>query len=422
MNICKKNKTVYLILTILLYSVGGITDALALDTFTRSQVNKSLVDIGEPCIITLSVYTETWFDQGVIFPEMRKQKGILLKKGRSYTLQEVINNKRYSIVKQEYWYYPFSSGSQYITFEDISVSSPEVGDYKGTIRKLSFKDLNIKVRPTGANWDGTVCRGLELNQKWGRTDTLNVGDVITREVTYKATGVPAAFIVLSFEENSTEDFQAVAEIPQFITKKYEYGIYGEARQKILYQVTDTGNIEVPELKAVYWNITKQRLDTISVGSKCVYVRSCLDKGVNTPQKINKETSGTNQNNMSLRIYGCIAGVVLVGIILMIVRFMSGRNHLIVLLFKIMFCHNPYHMYDLLYMYAVRYGAFDSFGDLASSMSPKLKEWYDNKSQRLFCCNLKRGISFCERLSFLYYLISAIMNKKLKKLCCFGIKV
>lgn len=420
MNICRKNEIRYFIFVILLYSVGGISDALALEVFTRSQVNRNSVDIGEPCIITLSVYTGTWFDQGVVFPEMCQQQGVLLKKGRSYTLQETFGNKRYSIVRQEYWYYPFCSGSQSIVFEDINVSSPKPGEYKGTLRKLAFQDLNIKVRSVGTDWEGTICRRLDLRQRWENADTLDIGGVISREVTYTAAGVPAAFIVPAFSGKNTEGFRAVAEYPQFVTNKYEYGISGEARQRILYQFTDTGNIELPALKAVYWNLSGHCLDTVAAEGKCVYVRPYMGKGEDMSQTVHKAGEDTGRNDRSYGIDECIVWMVWGGIIYMAVRFIFKKYHLALLL-NILFCRNPYRMYDLLYIYAVKYTSFHSFGALASS-SPRLKEWYENRSGRLFGSHSERKVSFHERLSFLYCLTGVLIGRKLKPDGRFGIKV
>ena len=62
----------------------------ATDVFATCCVMQSVLSWGEPFSITLAVYTRTWFTEGVSFPEMTKQNGVLLKSGRSHTLTETI--------------------------------------------------------------------------------------------------------------------------------------------------------------------------------------------------------------------------------------------------------------------------------------------------------------------------------------------
>lgn len=399
MNMNCLNKYIASILVWWMVGFFGNDVLYAADVFTQCTVSRQKLEWGEPCVITLSVYTRTWFTEGVTFPEMEKQQGVLLKKGRSYTIQEEIKGERFSVVKQEYWYYPLQQGNHTIRFNGISVSVPPVGGYKGVERHVDFPAAVLTVMSAfPGQWDYTVASRLNMIQKWTLPETLKQGDVIAREVTCKAWGVPAAFIVPVSLPDTSGAFHVISERPSYSTRIEEKNVKGEAVQRFLYQLKDTGRVVIPDFKVRYWNRIQHRMDSVSLEGKIVCVdasEEVLQDGESAEETARKERK---EVQWTVILWYMGGGCLLGGVLLRVYRCRKCR-----LLGHILVCTSPYRLYDLLYLYVHIFFSCDSFEQWILMYRNSLKEWYPVFLENLFSGSSKRGVGFVKRCYIVWIL-------------------
>lgn len=358
--------------------------ALAADVFARCHVDKGKLQWGEACHITLAVYTRTWFTEGVIFPDMIEQNGVLLKRERSYTSTDIIEGKRYSVISQDYLYYPLSGGEQSIRFGKMEVSTPLVGGYEGKKQFLSFPEKTIEVLlGHERSLNMTTATRLNVEQFFAMPDTLCVGEVVERTIEYTAIGVPAAFIVIPSLRDMSGMGNALVfqEQPEYFTELKNGKVSGRAIQKVLYQLNDTGRFTLPQVRMDYYSTRNKRVEHVTLDGKEIhvlpswYVVDSLASGaLSVPVS---QRSGERRTNV-------MRGIVHVGIAVLVVLlcFTCWRKYIRQsVCWKILSSNCFDRLYDVLYEYARR-RRFNNFRELASE-NVKLQACYELIERQLF---------------------------------------
>lgn len=352
--------------------------AVATDVFATCRISQSKLSWGEPCSITLAVYTRTWFTEGVSFPEMAGQNGVLLKSDRSHTFAETIGRERYSVVEQDYVYYPFEAGEQLLRFGELTVYSPLPNEYQGTKHILAIPPKKIEVRiPPAQSIHATTAHLLKVEQDFELPDTLRVGDVVARTLRFSASGVPAAFIVLPQVTDTLNRIRMTQEQPDYATDFHRGNVSGCAVQRILYQPADSGTFTLPPITVDYWSLKSRRMEKIILAGKTVRVLSAPG---GFPAQKATVTEKSGYSNLAVRCVAivsvCMATLFLcLGIYRLAERVRCRPD------WKILTASGYPQLYDSLYVYA-RFRHFDNFQDLAQ-MNPNLQNWYKGFQIRLF---------------------------------------
>lgn len=351
------------------------------DVFTRCRINKEELTWGEACHITLAVYTRTWFTEGISFPDMVGQSGVLLKPDRSYTSTEIIDSDRYSVISQEYLYYPLGTGEQQICFGGIEVQTPSVGEYKSKKQLLDFPDKKIKVHAaTTQHLRLTNAMKLKASQCFEMPDTLRAGDVVMRRIDYTASGVPAAFIVMPEVKDTLSYAHIIQEQPAYFTELKNGGVSGQATQKILYQLTDSGTFTLPSIQVDYWSLKHKRVNRLILEGKVIHVLPALytsdlplpkEKLVSMADEINGK--GTKKLFYAGIVFSFVA-------LLLFIRYWKKRVKRSIY-WKILSASDLPQLYDALYKYA-RSLHFNDFRELADK-DVKLRNCYDQLILQLF---------------------------------------
>ncbi len=106
--------------------------------FSTVSANKSQVYVGEPVAITVSVYTPTWFTQGVDIGNLTVN-GAFTVYFRSVSTSRKIKGQTYAGIQFIYNVFPFEEQDIVIPALNFEVESPNVGDYKGIKKKSSVQ-------------------------------------------------------------------------------------------------------------------------------------------------------------------------------------------------------------------------------------------------------------------------------------------
>lgn len=360
----------------------------ATDVFATCRVTQSVLSWGEPFSITLAVYTRTWFTEGVSFPEMTKQNGVLLKSGRSHTLTETIRGERYSVIEQDYIYYPFEAGEQSLQFGELTVYSPLPNKYEGTKHTLAIPSRKIEVRiPHAQSTHVTTAHRLDVEQDFDFPDTLRVGDVVARTLRFSASGVPAAFIVLPQVADTLKQICTSPEQPDYATDFRHGSVSGRAIQRILYQPIDSGIFVLPPIMVDYWSLKSRRMEKIILEGKSVHI---LPPKGGFPIKEVAVMGKSDYSDLAMQsilvVCLCIAVFFLGFGICRLVRSVRRSPG-----WKVLIAPGYPQLYDALYVYA-RTKHFDSFQELVQ-MNPDLQNWYKGFQIRLF----KDGHAGCKNM-------------------------
>lgn len=382
---------------------------VATDVFATCRVTQSALSWGEPCSITLAVYTRTWFTEGVFFPEMEKQDGVLLKSGRSHTLTETIRGERYSVIEQNYIYYPFEPGEQLIRFGELTVYSPLPNEYQGAKHTLVIPPKKIEVRISHTQSTHiTTAHQLKVEQDFDLPDTLHAGDVVARTLRFSALGVPAAFIIMPQVADTLKQIRTTREQPEYATDFHCCNVSGRAVQRILYQPVDSGTFILPQITVDYWSLKSRRIEKIVLEGKSVFV---LPPKGGFPTKKVSVTGKPDYSDLAVWSIAVVS-------ICMVAFFLGFGIYRLVRrvrynpVWKVLVASGYPQLYDALYVYA-QSRHFNSFQELVR-VYPDLQNWYEGFQIRLFkdSCTGSRNILRlkCSLLVTLFYSRCSFLKK------------
>ena len=163
------------------------------------QFNKREVVVGEPLLVTITVYTSTWFTAPPAFGEVQVPQAMMVEyQQRTGSMRKTIGNRSYPAVEKKYVVYPFRVGENSLPALDIRVESPPEGDYKGkrTVIRSPEQSFTVLPPPEGIPADTWLTAyEVGLSEQWGRPlDQLKQGDVLERQISIRTDGALAALI------------------------------------------------------------------------------------------------------------------------------------------------------------------------------------------------------------------------------------
>lgn len=354
--------------TVLLAAILSLTPGTlrAEDVFAECSVSSPTASYGESVTIKLSVYTRSWFTDGVQFPQMENQDGILLRNGRSYSHKVTENGISYTAVTQEYIYYPLTPGDYFLKFGQMKVSTPLSGEYMGRQMTVDVSPARLMVEESPAyRMHVTPSADLSVSQTFEVPDSLSPGDVIVRNITIKAKDVPAAFISpVTFRDSSHSSISMTAERPRYSTSVSDGIVEGRMSMKIYCQVSDSGEVRLPQIRIPYWNTSKKRAEVRVLEGRAFHVRpedvhDAIQASVQVPEVKQKEKTSV----FLRRIMAVTAlSIVVMTAALSVLKIMSGNSRTAIFI-RLVFCRDPFCFHNLLYAYA-RKSECLSFRELA----------------------------------------------------------
>jgi len=175
------------------------SETRAANIWASVQFNKRTVVVGEPLLVTITVYTSTWFTTSPEFSEIQVPEAMMVDyQQRTGSIRKTIGNKTYPAIEKKFVVYPFRVGENSLPALTIVVESPPEGDYKGKRRVILSPERTFTVLapPDGIhieNW--LTAFNVSLNERWDKPlDQLKQGDVLNRQITIRANGALAALI------------------------------------------------------------------------------------------------------------------------------------------------------------------------------------------------------------------------------------
>ena len=224
--------------------------------------------VGEPLVVTITVYTSTWFTTPPVFTEVQVAGALMVRlEQRSGAKSITIGNKSYPAIEQRFVVYPNIIGKNTLPSFEVITSCPPEGDYKGIERTVLTKENYFDVLPPPEGVDVSEwlsAYSLTLTETWNRPlENLKAGDVLERRIRIRAGGTLAALIPPARVD--TVAFGSIYPKQPILGNVQNAASFTGSRTEILtYLIESDGNFDIPELRVTWFNLRNKSLETASL--------------------------------------------------------------------------------------------------------------------------------------------------------------
>jgi hypothetical protein len=265
--------------TLVLFLISN--QIFAQGVFSTISSNKSQVYVGEPVAITISVYTPTWFTQGVDIGNLTVN-GAFTVYFRSVSTSRKIKGQTYAGIQFIYNVFPFEEQDIVIPALNFEVESPAIGDYKGIRRKVKSKEKVIKIKPTPADIDRDqwfVTGGMTVRENWkGNLKNVKVGDVLERSIT-RYTRNTVAELIPPIIWDSIPSVSMYSVRPNVNTNKTRTDISATRTDGVKYLFEEEGDIVLDDMEFSWWNPYQKKYLKRTIKGRTIKVQPNPDLGI-----------------------------------------------------------------------------------------------------------------------------------------------
>lgn len=235
------------------------------------QFNKRSVVVGEPLMVTITVYTSTWFTSPPEFSEIQVPDAIMVEyQQRTGSMRKTIGNKSYPAIEKKYLVYPLKEGENSLPSLSIVTECPPEGDYKGKRKVIESPARTFRVDPVA---DGVemeqwlTASNVKLSEQWDRPlEDLKQGDVLERQITIKAYGALAALIPpLQLEDTDFGNIYSRA--PSLNNIQNQSSITGTRTEIWNYLMESEGTYTIPGISIFWYDPGSNGKGSAQIGSR-----------------------------------------------------------------------------------------------------------------------------------------------------------
>lgn len=270
--------------------------------WATANFNKTEVMVGEPLVVTITVYTSTWFTKPPIFEEIQVKGALMTRLEQRNSARSVtIGRKIYPAIEQKFVVYPNAIGKNTLPPFKITISSPREGDYKGQERVVYTKERSFEVLPPPEEAEQSkwlAAYKVSLTEVWNRTfDSLKVGDLLERRIIIKASGALAAAIPPV--DISNIDFGTIYPKPPSLINYQNRASFTGTRTEILsYLVEKDGSFKIPEVSIPWYNLNTKKMEYETIDSINISIAPNKDMAfILTRQKELQEALASEQEEV-----------------------------------------------------------------------------------------------------------------------------
>ena len=238
--------------------------------WATATFNKSEVMLGEPLVVTVTVYTSTWFSDPPIFEEIQVKGSLMAKlEQRNSATSVTIGRKQYPAIKQRFVIYPNVLGVNTLPEFKVITNCPPEGGYKGVKREIYSNERTFKVLnpPEGIDPKSYLASyNVTLNDQWNSNfKNLKAGDVLERRITISASGSLAAAIPpLAFD--SVQFGSIYIKSPVLVNRQNRNSFSGQRTEIINYLLEKDGAFKIPSMRVNWFNLKRKSMDSSSLDS------------------------------------------------------------------------------------------------------------------------------------------------------------
>lgn len=232
--------------------------------WATATFNKSEVQLGEPLIVTVTVYTSTWFTKPPVFEEIQIKGSLMVKlEQNGGATTATIGKKRYPAIQQRFVVYPNIIGRNTLPSFKVTAECPPEGGYKGVSRDVFSKEriFNVLSPPEGIDPKNYLASyNVSLKDYWNvDLNKVKAGDVLERRITINASGSLAATIPPPTIDSV--DFGTVYLKSPILNNRQNQSSFSGTRTEIInYLLEKDGSFTIPEVKVSWYNLNSKSLE------------------------------------------------------------------------------------------------------------------------------------------------------------------
>lgn len=259
-------------------ATGSSTEDIFLDT----SVSKNEVYVQEQLVFTVKLYYSLRFNQGAQLSTPQVENSVVQQLGSDQNYQEIVEGIRYDVTERRYVIFPQSSGDLVIPPVYFSAT---VGGRNGLNRllnrssptrqvELSGETHPISVRPIPESFTGDTwlpASNLELREDWsGDSDTIEVGDSLTREIRLVAEGLSSSLLP-DLEPPGVDGIRFYPDQPEREDSADSDGVVGSRTESVAIVPARAGTFELPPMRVAWWNTEEDREEVAQVPARTITV-------------------------------------------------------------------------------------------------------------------------------------------------------
>jgi len=235
------------------------------------QFNKRSVVVGEPVLVTITVYTSTWFTSPPKFSEIQVPNAIMVEyQQRTGSMRKIIGNKSYPAIEKKYLVYPLKEGENNLPSLTIVTESPPEGDYKGKRRVIEspVRTFRVDPPPVGVTMEPWLtAKDVKLSERWDKSlENLKQGDVLERRITIEAFGALVALIPpLEMDESSFG--KLYSRKPELSNIQNQSSFTGTRTEIWTYLMESVGTYTIPGLTVSWYDPGSEKVDSSEIGAR-----------------------------------------------------------------------------------------------------------------------------------------------------------
>ncbi|MFD1293746.1 BatD family protein [Lutibacter holmesii] len=249
-------------------------------------INKSSVYVGEPVEVSVSIFTSTWFTEG-INPGNIKVNDAFTIYFRSLSTSKQINGKTYAGVILYFNVFPYSEKDIEFPALEFTVNTPDDGGFKGVKRTVKTPSRVIKVKPVPPGFNKNewlVTSNVSVSDIWSSNKKeVKVGDVLERKITRNVSGTVSELI----PPINWDSIPAVSLYPTrsvINSNKSKTAISANRTDGIRYLFEKEGTVEIPEMVLSWWNPYAKKVYKRTLKARTIEVLPNPDLGMLTTMK------------------------------------------------------------------------------------------------------------------------------------------
>ena len=217
---------------------------------------------------------------------------------KSYEYSE--NGKGFAAYEISYAVFASAPGVLEIPAQQISVRlgrSSMFNSRTGEAVLLQSEPLNIPISALDNNTDGQVlvADSLNLQEQWlQKTDTIELGASLTREVSLLITGALAETIP-SLQMSEIDNIKIYPEPAQKSEQKTSNGMVAKRSRSFAIIPTAIGEYTLPAIEIVWWNALEKKLMTALIPEKHLKVVAAANSPKSRPAEPDNQIEGNQKS-------------------------------------------------------------------------------------------------------------------------------
>ena len=271
--------------------------------FIDASLDRDNLYVQAQAVLTLRIYhSVSLFDDSTLTP-LQTPEARIEQLGKPRTYETRINGVRHGVIEVRYAIHPLRSGELELPAQVFSATLVErndpdtfnpFGPRTGRSVQVSSPVIPLQVRPIPAEYPADTpwlpATALTLEENWSdASEPLTVGDSLTRSLTLRAEGLAGTQLPpLPLAEVS--GLRRYPDQPKLESRIGETGLTGVREQREALVPTQAGELEIPALEVVWWNLTSDRLERATLPARRLAVQA--DPLLETPPATGDAGSST----------------------------------------------------------------------------------------------------------------------------------